>query len=158
MDPVRRGARVWVLPTVFALVALSWPVQLVVADQVGQPYPGLFQPTFDEVPEHGEAVRYRALVLEVDGREVDEKRLYPGTNPGRRFRLLEAMFPPHGGSTDVDARTRARMRSKFADRLDGQPRILTATWQRREFDLDTRRVSVVRTLAEYRIDLTDGQG
>lgn len=156
MEPVRQGARVWVLPTVFALVVLAWPVQMVVADRVGQPYPGLFQPTFDEVPGHGEAVKYRALVLEVDGREVDEKRLYPGTNPGRRFRLLEAMFPPHGGSPDVDARTQARMRSKFADDTGERPRILTATWQRRRFDLDTRRITVIRTLAEYRIDLTGG--
>jgi hypothetical protein len=147
---------VWILPTVFALVALSLPVQLYIAEQVGQPYPGLFQPTFDQVPGHERAVRYRAILVKIDGRVIEEERLFPRANPGRRFRLLQLMFPPEGGSANVDRATRERWRSRFAEAPDAEPRILTADWQRRRFDLDTRRTSVIRTIAEYRIDLAGG--
>jgi len=156
MDPDRRRTRVWVLPTVFALVALSWPAQLYVAERWSEPYPGLFQPKFSAIPGHHQAVKYRAVVLKADGQVVDEKVLFPGTNFGRRHRLLQAMFPPNGGIPNVDRTTRERMRSRLTDALGTEPRFLTATWERRRFGLDSRRTSVIKTLAEYRLDLADG--
>lgn len=143
----------WALPAVFVAVALVWPVQVYVDERWGQPYPGLFQPTFSDVPDHDRTVRYRAVALKADGRTIDQEVLFPGLNPGRRKRLLEQMFPPQGGPAEVDIDTRRRLRSRIADALGSEPDILTATWQRRRFDLDSRRVEVVRELSEYRVDL-----
>ena len=147
----------WVLPTIFALVALSMPVQMYVAETVGEPYPGLFQPGFSSIPEQdGKMFKYRDIVLEVDGRTIDDKILFPGLNVGRRKELLLSMFPVHGGSPAVDDETRGRFRAKLADHLGAEPRTLTAAWQRFRFNPDTRKSKVIRTLSQYRIDLTGG--
>ena len=92
----------WALPAVFVAVALVWPVQVYVDERWGQPYPGLFQPTFSDVPDHDRTVRYRAVALKADGRTIDQEVLFPGLNPGPRKRLLEQMFPPQGGPAEVD--------------------------------------------------------
>ena len=153
MDSARPGTRVWVVPTIFALVGLSLPVQMYLAEMVGEPYPGLFQPAFSYV--HQQPAMHRAIVLAVDGQVVDEEALFPSLNTGRRKALLESMFPPYGDSPQVDAAMRARMRSRLADVLDAKPRFLSATWERRRFDLDTQETSKIKTLSEYRIDLTE---
>lgn len=153
MDSARPGARLWVLPTIFALVGLSLPIQMYVAETAGEPYPGLFQPAFANV--HLHPVRHQAIVLAVDGQVVDDEALFPSLNTGRRKALLESMFPPHGGSPQVDAEMRARMRSRLADVLDAEPRVLSATWERRRFDLDTQETSKIKALSEYRIYLTE---
>jgi hypothetical protein len=153
----RTASRVWIVPTIFALVGLSLPVQIYVAETVGEPYPGLFQPAFSNVPEQdGKRIRYRDITLKVDGRTVDDDVLLPGLNHGRQRQVLVSMFPPQGGSPAVDDETRARFRSRLAEHLDAKPQILTATWQRLRFNPDTRKSSVIRTQSRYRIDLTGG--
>jgi hypothetical protein len=153
----RPASRVWIVPTIFALVGLSMPVQMYVKEAVGEPYPGLFQPAFSTIPEHdGKKIKYRDVALKVDGRTIDDEVLFPGLRHGRRRQLLVSMFPPQGGSPAVDDETRVRFRSRLADHLGAEPRILTATWQRLRFNPDTRTSSVIRTQARYRIDLTGG--
>lgn len=147
----------WVVPSIFALVALSMPVQVYIAETVSEPYPGLFQPAFRTVPEQdGRAFRYRDIELKVDGRTVDDAVLFPGLNFGKRQQLLFAMFPGEGGSAAVDDDTRARFRSILDDQVKADPQTLTVTWQRLRFDPETRKTRVVRTLSEYRVDLTGG--
>ncbi len=154
---MRPPRRVWIVPTIFALVGLSVPAQVYVRETVGEPYPGLFQPAFSNVPEQdGKRIRYRDIALEVDGRAIDDEILLPGLNLGRRRQVLVSMFPPQGGKPAVDDETRARFRSRLADHLGAEPQTLTATWQRLRFNPDTRKSSVVRTQARYRIDLTGG--
>lgn len=48
----------------FVLVALSLPVMLLVRANVGEAYPGLYQPAFDTVPAHGRLLtRAEAVVV-----------------------------------------------------------------------------------------------
>lgn len=155
--PSRTASRVWIVPTIFALVGLSVPVQMYVKEAVGEPYPGLFQPAFSTVPEQdGKRIKYRDIALKVDGRTIDNDVLLPGLRHGRQRQLLVSMFPPQGGSPAVDDETRARFRSRLADHLGAEPQTLTATWQRLRFNPDTRKSSVIRMLSRYRIDLTGG--
>lgn len=156
MDSARPPTRVWVVPLVFALVGLSLPVQVYVKEHVSEPYPGLFQPRFSGVPSYGSKVSFRDIVLKVDGRAIAEEEFLPGENSGKRRKVLESMFPPSGGTARVDDEFRARLRSRLADARDVEPRMLTATWERRRFNLDTRKTTVIRTLSEYEIDLTGG--
>jgi hypothetical protein len=158
MDADRARRRVWVLPLIFALTGLSLPIQMYVKDRVGEPYPGLFQPSFANFPDVGNAIKYRVIDLDVDGRTVDAEKLFPGSNTGKRRKLLESMFPPNGDKARVDTETRARLRSRLSDAHGAKARTLTATWQRRRFDLDSRETSVVKTLSRYQIDLTGGGG
>lgn len=157
MDSARPPARAWIVPTIFALVIVSVPVQMYIAETVGEPYPGLFQPAFSSVPEQdGKRIKYRDIALKADGRTIDSEVLLPGLNHGRRRQVLVSMFPPQGGSPAVDDETRARFRSRLADHLGAEPRTLTAMWQRLRFNPDTRKSSVIRTQSRYRIDLTGG--
>ncbi len=151
----RSGTRLWVLPMVFALVGLSLPVQIYIAETVAEPYPGLFQPAFSNVPDQdGKTFKYRDLVLKVDGRRIDDDVLLPGLNRGRQRKLLMSMFPPPGGSPAVDDETRSRFRSRLADATATDPQVLTAEWRRLRFNPDTRKSSVIRTMSRYSIDLT----
>ena len=155
MDSARSGTRVWVVPMVFALVGLSLPVQIYVAETVAEPYPGLFQPAFSNVPEQdGKVIKYRDLVLKVDGQRIDDDVILPGLNRGRQRNVFLSMFPPQGGSSAVDDETRARFRSRLADATGTDPQVLTAEWRRYRFNPDTRKSSVIRTLSRYSIDLT----
>ena len=154
------ATRVWVVPTIFALVVLSMPVQIYVATTAGEPYPGLFQPAFSSVPDQeGKAFRHRAIELTVDGRPIEEEDLLPGLNPGRRKQLLLGLFPVHQvDAAQVDDETRTRFRSRLAARLDTEPQVLVATWNRVKFKPDTRETTVIKKLSQYRIDLTGVDG
>lgn len=135
------------------------PVQVYLYENVAEPYPGLFQPAFSAVPEQdGRGFKYRDIVLKIDGRTLDQEVLLPGLNYGMRQQLLLSMFPPFGNAPNVDDATRAQFRSRLHDHLNADPQTLTASWQRFRFDPETRKTKVVRTLVEYRIDLSGGEG
>jgi hypothetical protein len=154
MDPVQPRRRVWVLPLVFTLVGLILPLELYVKNVSSEPYPGLFQPAFAQFPTVGTSLTYRALDLAIDGRTIDGEFLFPGSNGGARSRLLEAMFPPYGGSPHVDAAIRERLHTRAVHGLGVDGHTLTATWERRRFDLETRTTTVVKRLSMYEVDLT----
>jgi hypothetical protein len=158
VDSDRPGTRVWVVPTVFAVVALSMPVQMYINEHVAEPYPGLFQPSFSNVMQFGGGVRFSEIILEVDGQAIDQEDLLPNSNSGKRRAVLEAMFPrEEDESPRIDAETRETLQSNLAYSLDVEPRVLTARWELWRFDLGTRQTSVLRTLSEYQIDLTGGE-
>ena len=158
VDLDRPRTRTWAVPTVFAVVALSMPVQMYINEHVAEPYPGLFQPSFSDVFDFGSGVRFSEIVLLVDGLAIDQEDLLPNSNSPERRRVLEALFPREEDESPprIDAETRETLRSNLADSLDAEPRMLTARWERWRFDLGTRQTSRIRTLSEYQIDLTGG--
>ena len=143
----------WVLPAVLAAFCLSIPAQLVVADRIGEPYPGLFQPAFRGVSQSDKhMVSFPSVRLWVDGRRIRPADLVPDEN--RRDRL-KSMFPPHGSEPRVGDSARRALRSNLARTLGIQPSELVVTWQRRRFDLDTGEITRLQTLATYRLDLRE---
>lgn len=142
----------WVLPAVLAALCLSLPVQMVFADRVAEPYPGLFAPAFHGISQgKGHVVRLTSLELSVDGRRIDSDDLLPG-DAARRDALL-AHFPRDGDHASVDDTTRHALRSAVVRAVGSDPRELTITWQRRLYDLDSGTYRRGRTLAHYQVDL-----
>ena len=151
MHPDRRT---WVLPAVLAALCLSLPAQMVFADRVAEPYPGLFAPAFHGISQgKGHVVKLTSLELSVDGRRIDSDDLLPG-DAARRDALL-AHFPRDGDHAPVDDTTRNALRSAVMRAVGGDPRELTVTWQRRLYDLDSGTYRRGRTLAHYKVDLRE---
>ena len=143
----------WVLPVVLAAFCLSIPAQLVFADRIAEPYPGLFQPAFRGVSQSdNHTVTFPAVKLWVDGRRIRPADLVPDEN--RRDRL-KSMFPPRGHQPRVNDSSRRMLRGNVARALGIRPSELVVTWQRRRFDLDTGQITRLRTLATYRFDLRE---
>lgn len=154
---VQTTNRVWFVPAIFALVGLSLPVQELYARRVSEPYPGLFQPRFSEVLPHDKAVVYSDVHMSVDGRPIDSETLLPQLNSGKRQEVIESWFPPESEEAQVDAESRQTLRSTLEDALGEDPQQLSVTWKRHRFGLESRRTTVLKTLAEYEIDLQDGR-
>ena len=151
MHPDRRT---WVLPAVLATLCLSLPVQLVFADRVAEPYPGLFAPAFHGISQgKGHVVKLTRLELSVDGRRIDPDGILPG-DAARRERLL-AHLPRDGDHASIDDDTRNALRSALVRATGSDPRELTITWQRRLYDLDSGKYKRGRTLAHYKVDLRE---
>jgi hypothetical protein len=145
---------VWVLPAVLAALCLSLPVQLVFADRVAEPYPGLFAPAFHGVSQgKGHVVKLTKIELSVDGRRIDPDDILPG-KPARRDALL-AHFPPDGDHASADDAARRALRSAVVRATGSDPRELTITWQRRLYDLDSGTYRRGKTLAHYQVDLRE---
>lgn len=126
-SPTRRRA----VRTVFVLALCALPVQVVVREVVGEPYPGLYQPSFGGVPlTGGEATTTDAVVTldYADGRT-------------RAMSMAEAL-PPTGilpryvfsrgfrdQATADDPRTVAWLRERFADDPGGPVTGFDVQWQ-----------------------------
>ena len=148
MHPDRR---VWVLPAVLAVFCLSVPAQLVFADRIAEPYPGLFQPAFHGVSQRNDhTVRFMAVTLSVDGQRIKPRDLIPDKD---RRDILESLFPPHGRRARVDDASLRAMRRALARTVGTDPSELTVRWERRRFHLDTGQITRGKTLATYRVDL-----
>ena len=151
MHPDRRT---WVLPAVLAALCLSLPVQLVFADRVAEPYPGLFAPGFHGISQgKGHVVKLTKLELSVDGRRIDPDDILPGDPAGRD--ALLAHLPRDGDHASVDDATRNALRSAVVRATGSDPRELTITWQRRLYDLDSGTYRRGKTLARYQVDLRE---
>jgi hypothetical protein len=151
---VHPDRRTWVLPAVLAALCLSLPVQLVYADRVAEPYPGLFAPGFHGISQgKGHVVKLTRLELSVDGRRIDPDDILPG-DPAGRDELL-AHLPRDGDQASVDAGTRNALRSAVVRATGNEPREVTITWQRHLYDLDSGKYKRGRTLAHYQVDLRE---
>ncbi len=147
-------ARAWVLPSVFALLAASLPVQMAIADRLGEPYPGLFQPAFRTSDQPRGTVRITVVRIAVDGRAVDVSDLFPGGNVGHRRALLTSVFPTHQGDDVTDDALRSRLRANLVHTLGSSPRALSVTWRRSTYHLATGSITDERVLAEYHVDVS----
>lgn len=145
--------RAWVMPGVFALVALSLPVQMLILDRVSEPYPALFEPRFANVLDHDDDVRFRRVELSVDGTPISSELLFPVPSSEVRRALLASMFPPHGDHPRLDDPTRQFLRRTIAEAMHIEPHELVVVWERRRFDLDTQVVTTVRKLSTFHVDL-----
>lgn len=152
---MRGETRVWVLPAVLAVICLSLPAQIVAADRVAEPYPGLFQPSFrgDAQDDH-RVVHVEILEVALDGRRIRPSDVFP--SDGNALGLFESLFPPHDDAARLDTATRKAILTKLTRRLDPDPHMLTVTWRRRDFHLDTGRISRGSMLARYRVSLRRG--
>jgi hypothetical protein len=151
---VKHDERAWVLPAVFLLMGLSLPAQLIVADNIAEPYPGLFQPAFRGVSQDDHRVeRLEVLELALDGRRIRAFDVFP--TDGNARVIFASVFPPEGDEARIDAVTRRSMRARLARRLDTDPATLTVTWRRRTLRLDSGKISRGSTLAHYRVDLRE---
>ena len=145
----------WVLPAVLAALCLSIPAQLVLADRIGEPYPGLFQPAFRGVSQTGDhSVTFPSVRLWADGRRITSSDLVTSNDELAR---LKSLFPPREDRARVDDSLRRALRENLERSLGFGPRELVVTWQRRRFDLDTGQITRLRTLATYRLDLREEQ-
>jgi hypothetical protein len=153
---VRERTRIWVLPLVFALAVLLLPLQQVLIDRFGEPYPGLTMPWFTGTAQVDGRVKLTAVTVEVDGRRVDPRELQAGRVRHARL-FLSSMFPVNGGEARLDTRSRTAIRSTLPRGRGFAPRTLVVTWDRRWFHLGTGEITRGRMLSQYRVDLRDVQ-
>lgn len=146
--------RVWVMPSVFAVVALSLPAQLLFAERFSEPYPGLFQPAFLGDSQDDDRVMELAIPeIRIDGSRIEPFDLFPTDGSNAREVVL-SMFP-RNGDMRVPDRTRRAMRSTLADRFDTNPGLLTVTWKRLVVDLESGTSTVGPTITAHRLDLRE---
>lgn len=150
-------SRVWVLPAVFALLAVSMPVQMVLKERFGEPYPGLFQPAFSASEQPHGTISLTVAKMTVDGDVIDVAQLFPGGNTGQRRALLKSIFPTRHSDVVLDDDLRSRLRSNLVRSLGATPHVLSVTWERRRYRLASGLMTKAQILAEYRIDLSGDQ-
>jgi hypothetical protein len=154
---MRSKSRVWVLPSVFALLAVSIPVQMVVKEHFGEPYPGLFQPAFSAFEQPHGTISLTVVKITVDGKGIDEADLFPAGNTVQRLTLLKSIFPTHQADGVMDDDLRSRLRSNLVHSLGATPHVLSVAWERSRYRLASGSMTREGILAEYRIDFSGDQ-
>ena len=150
-------SRVWVLPAVFAAVVLSIPVQLVLKERYGEPYPGLFQPAFSASEQPRGTISLTIVRITVDGDAIEVAQLFPEGNTGQRRALLKSIFPTRQSDVSLNGDLRRRLRSNLVRSLDATPHVLSVTWERRRYRLASGSMTKPRILADYRVELSGGR-
>ena len=150
-SPARRRA----VRAVFVLALCALPVQVAVREVAGEPYPGLYQPSFGGVPLRGDRATTTDAVVTLqyaDGRTRD-------------LTMAEAM-PPTGilpryvfargfrdQATADDPRTVAWLRERFADDPGGTVTGFDVQWQQVGYSLADGSRSVLEDGEHVHVDL-----
>lgn len=149
----------WRVRVLFAGAVLLLPVQILLRATVGEPYPGLYQPSFSGVPqERTEAITVepKVTVTYSDGtaETVPFTEILPEGGPSARSLPFRSAF-----FTDERAQDR-RTVELVADRLEaraGRPAtLMRVEWQDVRYDLETgeRRVDSVTRTVELDLSVT----
>ena len=148
-------ARARAVRVVFALALCALPVQVAVREVAGEPYPGLYQPSFGGVPiSGGRATTTDAVVTltYVDGRtrQLPIAQALPPTGILPRS-VLEQGFRDQ--ATADDPRTVVWLRERFADDPGGVVSGFDVQWQRVGYSLADGRRSVLEDGKHVHVDL-----
>ena len=144
------------LRVLFAVAILLLPAQILFKAAIGEPYPGLYQPSFGGVPQEGTEARTvepRVVVTYADGTSdiVPFEEVLPEGGPSARSLLFRSAFLSEERA--LDPRTVALVAGRLESRA-GKPAIeMSIDWQNVRYDLRTgaRRVESVTSGIELNL-------
>ncbi|WP_344476579.1 hypothetical protein [Kineococcus aurantiacus] len=140
---------------VFALAVLALPVQVAVRELAGEPYPGLYQPSFGGVPLTGGRATTTEAVIHLgyaDGhtRRIPVEEALPPTGILPRYVLLRGFRDQR---TAEDPRTVAWLRQRWADDPEGTVTAFDVQWQQVGYSVQDGSRTVLREGRHVHVDL-----
>jgi hypothetical protein len=143
------------MPALFALVGLALPVELLIASRASEPFPGLFMPSFSDVPKIDDGgYHFSEATFAVGGESISPQTVFGIPEISRPRRLSRKHFPKEpDGPIQLAPDVRSAIAQNIAEATGRPPDTLEVTWERRRYDLDTGDVTVVRTYPSYEVTL-----
>lgn len=140
----------------FLLAALALPVQVLLRAAFGEPYPGLYQPSFGGVPEAGNVAITREPKITIvydDGtrRRVKITGLLPSTPQVEAPIFRSAFYDPKRAR---DPETLKWIRERIERQSGREAEAMIVEWQRSAYNLRDRSRRVVATEKKLELDLT----